>query len=75
MTWDVSELGEPLIMSAINGSDLVPSFSATFVDDLRAKICLSFYYCILDMGEILMVFLIVGLSINALSGHSITMGK
>lgn len=41
MTWDLAESGEPFITSVINGSDLVPTFSATSVDDLRAEVTAS----------------------------------
>lgn len=41
MTWDLAESGEAFITSVINGSDLVPTFSATAVDDLRAEVTAS----------------------------------
>ena len=41
MTWDLAESSEPFITSVINGSDLVPTFSATSVDDLRAEVTTS----------------------------------
>lgn len=41
MTWDLAESGESFITSVINGSDLVPTFSATAVDDLRAEVTAS----------------------------------
>ncbi|KAH9305490.1 hypothetical protein KI387_009894 [Taxus chinensis] len=41
MTWELAESGTQFITSIINGSDLVPTFSATSVDDLRAEVTAS----------------------------------
>ncbi|ANM66299.1 lipase class 3 family protein [Arabidopsis thaliana] len=38
MTWDLAESGKHFITTIINGSDLVPTFSASSVDDLRSEI-------------------------------------
>lgn len=38
MTWDLAESGVDFITSVINGADLVPTFSAASVDDLRAEV-------------------------------------
>lgn len=38
MTWDLAESGSDFITSVINGADLVPTFSAASVDDLRAEV-------------------------------------
>ncbi|PPR81895.1 hypothetical protein GOBAR_AA38823 [Gossypium barbadense] len=38
MTWDLAESGKHFITTIINGSDLVPTFSAASVDDLRTEI-------------------------------------
>ncbi|KAE8679932.1 putative Chaperone DnaJ-domain superfamily protein [Hibiscus syriacus] len=38
MTWDLAESGKHFITTIINGSDLVPTFSAASVDDHRAEI-------------------------------------
>ncbi|XP_068658806.1 uncharacterized protein [Aristolochia californica] len=38
MTWDLAESGKHFITTIINGSDLVPTFSATSVDDLRSEV-------------------------------------
>ncbi|PON83581.1 Mono-/di-acylglycerol lipase [Trema orientale] len=38
MTWDLAESGGDFITSVINGADLVPTFSAASVDDLRAEV-------------------------------------
>lgn len=38
MTWDLAESGEHFITTVINGSDLVPTFSAASVDDLRSEV-------------------------------------
>ncbi|KAJ0008342.1 hypothetical protein Pint_29173 [Pistacia integerrima] len=41
MTWELAESGNDFITSVINGADLVPTFSAASVDDLRAEVILS----------------------------------
>ncbi|KAK9101558.1 hypothetical protein Scep_024988 [Stephania cephalantha] len=38
MTWELAESGQDFITSVINGADLVPTFSAASVDDLRAEV-------------------------------------
>ncbi|GLT99065.1 hypothetical protein SLE2022_165320 [Rubroshorea leprosula] len=38
MTWDLAESGKHFITTIINGSDLVPTVSATSVDDLRSEV-------------------------------------
>lgn len=42
MTWELAESGIEFITSVINGADLVPTFSAASVDDLRAEVLLCF---------------------------------
>ncbi|KAG6418372.1 hypothetical protein SASPL_120575 [Salvia splendens] len=41
MTWELAESGNECITSVINGADLVPTFSAASVDDLRAEVTAS----------------------------------
>ncbi|KAL3577498.1 hypothetical protein D5086_019002 [Populus alba] len=41
MTWDLAESGKHFITTVINGSDLVPTFSAASVDDLRSEVTAS----------------------------------
>ncbi|GMH03814.1 hypothetical protein Nepgr_005653 [Nepenthes gracilis] len=41
MTWELAESGGNVITSVINGADLVPTFSAASVDDLRAEVTAS----------------------------------
>ncbi|XP_058108635.1 uncharacterized protein LOC131251736 [Magnolia sinica] len=41
MTWELAESGVPFITSVINGADLVPTFSAASVDDLRSEVTAS----------------------------------
>ncbi|CAK9179860.1 unnamed protein product [Ilex paraguariensis] len=41
MTWELAESGNEFITSVINGADLVPTFSAASVDDLRAEVTAS----------------------------------
>ncbi|KAK6128062.1 hypothetical protein DH2020_038190 [Rehmannia glutinosa] len=38
MTWELAESGNDFLTSVINGADLVPTFSAASVDDLRAEV-------------------------------------
>ncbi|KAB1218339.1 Sn1-specific diacylglycerol lipase alpha [Morella rubra] len=38
MTWELAESGNEFITSVVNGADLVPTFSAASVDDLRAEV-------------------------------------
>lgn len=38
MTWELAESGCAFITSVINGADLVPTFSAASVDDLRTEV-------------------------------------
>lgn len=44
MTWELAESGSGFITSVINGADLVPTFSAASVDDLRAEVIFSFLF-------------------------------
>ncbi|KAF8406804.1 hypothetical protein HHK36_005925 [Tetracentron sinense] len=41
MTWELAESGNDFITSVINGADLVPTFSAASVDDLRSEVTAS----------------------------------
>lgn len=41
MTWDLAESGNEFITTIINGADLVPTFSAASVDDLRTEVTAS----------------------------------
>ncbi|KAE8715094.1 linoleate 13S-lipoxygenase 3-1 [Hibiscus syriacus] len=41
MTWELADSGTDFITSIINGADLVPTFSAASVDDLRAEVMAS----------------------------------
>uniref|UniRef100_A0ACD5ZCI6 Uncharacterized protein n=1 Tax=Avena sativa TaxID=4498 RepID=A0ACD5ZCI6_AVESA len=41
MTWELAESGEHFITTVINGADLVPTFSAAAVDDLRSEVTAS----------------------------------
>ncbi|XP_077236385.1 mono-/di-acylglycerol lipase, N-terminal;Lipase, class 3 [Tasmannia lanceolata] len=41
MTWELAESGKDFITSVINGADLVPTFSAASVDDLRSEVTAS----------------------------------
>ena len=38
MTWELAESGVSFVTTVINGSDLVPSFCAASLDDLRAEV-------------------------------------
>lgn len=41
MTWELAESSNEFVTSVINGADLVPTFSAASVDDLRAEVTAS----------------------------------
>ncbi|GJT49511.1 ribonuclease H-like domain-containing protein [Tanacetum coccineum] len=41
MTWELADSGNDFLKSIINGADLVPTFSAASVDDLRAEVIAS----------------------------------
>lgn len=41
MTWDLAESGTHFVTTVINGADLVPTFSAGSVDDLRSEVTAS----------------------------------
>ncbi|KAK1309034.1 hypothetical protein QJS10_CPA09g00084 [Acorus calamus] len=41
MSWELAESGREFITSVINGADLVPTFSAASVDDLRSEVTAS----------------------------------
>ncbi|XP_065040358.1 uncharacterized protein LOC135584885 [Musa acuminata AAA Group] len=41
MTWELAESGRHFITSVVNGADLVPTFSAASVDDLRSEVTAS----------------------------------
>ena len=43
MTWELADSGNDFITSVINGADLVLTFSAASVDDLRAEVKLIFF--------------------------------
>lgn len=53
MTWDLAESGKHFITTIINGSDLVPTFSAASVDDLRSEVSdLLYLYVMLKYNRI-----------------------
>ncbi|GFQ05721.1 sn1-specific diacylglycerol lipase alpha [Phtheirospermum japonicum] len=41
MTWELAESGKHFITTIVNGSDLVPTFSAASIDDLRSEVTAS----------------------------------
>ncbi|KAK4265817.1 hypothetical protein QN277_026818 [Acacia crassicarpa] len=41
MTWELAESGKHFITTIINGSDLVPTFSTSSIDDLRSEVTAS----------------------------------
>lgn len=49
MTWELAESGNEFITSVINGADLVPTFSAASVDDLRGEVCFKFIYLLSNL--------------------------
>jgi hypothetical protein len=44
MTWELAESGEHFITTVINGADLVPTFSAAAVDDLRSEVPYFYFF-------------------------------
>ncbi|KAE9600391.1 hypothetical protein Lalb_Chr14g0372391 [Lupinus albus] len=38
MTWELAESGKHFIATIINGSDLVPTFSTSSIDDLLSEV-------------------------------------
>lgn len=44
MTMELAESGKQFITTIINGSDLVPSFSAASIDDLRSEVMKYFFF-------------------------------
>ncbi|KAL6990022.1 hypothetical protein U1Q18_015774 [Sarracenia purpurea var. burkii] len=70
MTWDLAESGEHFITTIINGSDLVPTFSAASVDDLRSEVTASSWLSDLcDQAEQTRVVNIVYRSATALGSR------
>lgn len=55
MTWELAESGEHFITTVINGADLVPTFSAASVDDLRSEV---FKHCHSLVCESFMIFVV-----------------
>lgn len=49
MTWELADSGNNFITSVINGADLVPTFSAASVDDLRAEVVNFFYNLVFSL--------------------------
>ena len=47
MTWELAESGEQFITTVINGADLVPTFSAASVDDLRSEVPYFTYFLVM----------------------------
>lgn len=41
MTWDLAESGKHFITTVINGSDIVPSFTTSSIDNLRSEVAAS----------------------------------
>ncbi|KAF9677975.1 hypothetical protein SADUNF_Sadunf08G0163900 [Salix dunnii] len=70
MTWDLAESGKHFITTVINGSDLVPTFSAASVDDLRSEVTASSWLNDLrDQVEHTRVLNVVYRSATALGSH------
>lgn len=40
MSWELAESGKKFITSVVNATDLVPTFSAVSVDNLRSEVML-----------------------------------
>ncbi|KAM0965955.1 hypothetical protein ACFX2C_021782 [Malus domestica] len=70
ITWELAESGKHFITTIINGSDLVPTFSAASVDDLRSEVIASSWLNDLrDQVERTRVLNVVYRSANALGSR------
>ncbi|KAL2464197.1 Mono-/di-acylglycerol lipase [Forsythia ovata] len=70
MTWELAESGKHFITTIINGSDLVPTFSAASVDDLRSEVTASSWSNDLrDQVERNRVLKVIYRSATALGSH------
>ncbi|TQD76160.1 hypothetical protein C1H46_038301 [Malus baccata] len=70
ITWELAESGKHFITTIINGSDLVPTFSAASVDDLRSEVIASSWLNDLrDQVEHTRVLNVVYRSANALGSR------
>lgn len=70
MTWDLAESGKHFITTIINGSDLVPTFSAASVDGLRSEVTASSWLNDMrDQVEHTRVLNVVYRSATALGSH------
>ncbi|KAF1882192.1 hypothetical protein Lal_00038836 [Lupinus albus] len=70
MTWELAESGKNFITTTINGSDLVPTFSTSSVDDLRSEVTASSWLNDLrDQVEHTMVSNVVYRSATALGSY------
>ncbi|KAL5163432.1 Sn1-specific diacylglycerol lipase alpha [Glycine soja] len=78
MTWELAESGKHFITTIINNSDLVPTLSASSVDDLRSEVAASSWLSDLwDQVEHTKVLKVVHHSATALGSHlkSISVAK
>ncbi|KAK7329491.1 hypothetical protein VNO77_23661 [Canavalia gladiata] len=70
MTWELAESGKHFITTIINGSDLVPTFSTSSIDDLRSEVTASSWLNDLrDQVEHTKVLNVVYRSATALGSH------
>ncbi|XP_058212549.1 uncharacterized protein LOC131324561 [Rhododendron vialii] len=70
MTWDLAESGEHFVTTIINGSDLVPTFSTSSIDDLRTEVTASSWLNDMrDQIEHTRVLNVVYRSATALGSH------
>ncbi|KAG4378383.1 hypothetical protein GLYMA_17G029400v4 [Glycine max] len=70
MTWELGESGKHFITTIINGYDLVPTLSASSVDDLRSEVAASSWMSDLwDQAEHTKVLKAVHNSATALGSH------
>ncbi|XP_061369314.1 uncharacterized protein LOC133312175 [Gastrolobium bilobum] len=70
MTWELAESGKHFITTIINGSDLVPTFSTSSIDDLRSEVTASSWLNDLrDQVERTKVLNVVYRSATALGSH------
>ena len=64
MTWELAESGNDFITSVINEADLVPTFSAASVDDLRAEVNLFVFVLHLTVSHESLKYIVILLLAN-----------
>eukprot|EP00850_Spirogloea_muscicola_P007452 SM000037S13587 [mRNA] locus=s37:767558:771644:- [translate_table: standard] len=75
MTYDLAASGEGIVTSLVNGADLVPTFSAASMDDLRSEVAAAAWINDLrEQLEQMRILQVVMGSASALRGHLSSLG-